>query len=1159
MTTGFDGESSIKKIFVYVDHTSQSAANSGVQRTVRGLSSALQEKVGEVVFVVWNDQYEALERAGEAQLARLAEHDGPEVSGIATQSGVPLHLSPLDKADLQDNWLIVPEVTTLTTSGFPHTEKLMVYARRFGMRVTALIYDLIPLKLEEYVESREAHSEYLQHLFLAHCLIPISEHARNDLLHFQTHTAPRIAHFSPLSRTIHLPFQMADLDRQAFPDPGDDGIILSVGTIEPRKNQVTLIKAFAKLKDAYPQWRSRLILVGNIHPSVAAKVHELAATTPDVEIRNFVPDQELYELYRQAMLCVFPSVEEGFGLPIAEALWLGVPCISANFGSMAEIYPNERRLKVDTRDEDSLAKAIETLAFDNQTRADIRQEIAKTDLSTWSDYADQVLTYLRNVAGEPRVFCFVHSTVHYHGNTGVQRVARRLSASLEDLGVTVDYLKWDHGNLDFTEINSDEMNHLSQWNGPTGKNRKGLKGAPTQGHWLVIPELVLPDPNFQQVLNAARARGMRVAVVFFDLIPVTLTEIYDSITQEGFHTYFKMLSEADLLIPLTASGDDDLWRYFSEKLDRLTNIRRKIQHITLPGEFGHKPRALEPVSRSPEAERFKLLSVGTIEPRKNHLAIIHGFRRAQEILKASGSKKIIELTFAGSTRDHAAYAEGVRRELERTPNATMSEAPDDKVLGQLFEDHDATIFVSLLEGFGIPVVESLWHAKPCITANNGALGDVASDGGCIQVDARDGDAIGEAIVQLVENQELYNELSRQAVSRIIPSWDDYARELTWKLASMNSRLPQPLATHLPVYNRRSQRAAGNSPLLSVVVSTYNRANWLSKSLPLVLEAAKRRLEDVEVLVVDNESSDDTPLVVAPFLDLPFFRYHRNDKNVGMLGNLSVSSRLARGEFVWILGDDDLIKEGVVARIVDTIKSHPRSELIYLNYSYTRFDKPEELDDLGEIIRNATLIAPVTQSHFAEEIRSFAGFNENLFTAIYACVFRRDHAIAAYTQDTSGPPFSSMLTCIPTSEYVLRNMSDRPGYWIGDSYLVVNMNVSWLRWALIWHLERMPDLFDLAEYMGVNKQQIEPYRRNHCADPVTWGRHVYFGADPNLAPMFSMERFYERCKHLPEFRQRVTQLQELYTEAYLMDRIVEDEKSPRELAERFGLLELILQS
>jgi hypothetical protein len=139
------------------------------------------------------------------------------------------------------------------------------------------------------------------------------------------------------------------------------------------------------------------------------------------------------------------------------------------------------------------------------------------------------------------------------------------------------------------------------------------------------------------------------------------------------------------------------------------------------------------------------------------------------------------------------------------------------------------------------------------------------------------------------------------------------------------------------------------------------------------------------------------------------------------------------------------------------------------------------------------------------------------------------------------------------------MYDRPGYWIGDSYLVVNMNVSWLRWALIWHLERMPDLFDLAEYVGVNKLQVEPYRRNHCADPVTWSRHVYFGADPNLSPMFSMERFYERCKHLPEFRQRVAKLQELYTEAYLMDRIVGNAKSPRELAETFGLLELIAQS
>ena len=422
----------------------------------------------------------------------------------------------------------------------------------------------------------------------------------------------------------------------------------------------------------------------------------------------------------------------------------------------------------------------------------------------------------------------------------------------------------------------------------------------------------------------------------------------------------------------------------------------------------------------------------------------------------------LHLTFAGSTRDHSAYAAGVMHELERTENTTLFDGPTDTELGELYSTHDATIFVSLLEGFGIPVLESLWHGKPCIASNNGALGDVAGGGGCIRVEPRDGDALGDAIVSMATDIDLYNRLAKEAVERVIPTWENYSQELTWKLNSEKSKIEAESVKLLPAYQNERYTHNHKGPLLSIVISTYNRASWLKQSLPLIVNSASRCASDVELLVVDNASIDITCDVASQFLDRPFFRYHRNDKNVGMLGNLSVCARMARGAFVWVIGDDDLVRDGVVPRIIDVIRQHPRSEIIYLNYSYTHFDHPEDLNDINEVLDNSILIAPITPSHFSEEIKTFSGENENLYTAIYACIFRRDHAVAAYTQDTSGPPFSSMLTCIPTSYYVLHNMADRPGYWIGDSYLVVNMNVSWMRWALIWHMERMPDLFDLAE-------------------------------------------------------------------------------------------------
>ena len=1146
----------MKKIFIYADHTSCSEANSGVQRVVRGLGRALQNRHSEVIFVGWDSEYMALRHLSAAEMKHLSRYDGPEVSNQCDEPN-PIHLSDVHKSDLLDSWLVIPEVTTLTREGDQVTRDVIRYAKRFGMRVAAIVYDLIPLKLEEYKSGKHEHSNYIQYLFDAHCLIPISQFVGRDLMHFFSNVAAPIISHRPYYKSITLPYQIGQRQRRYFNDPGQSGIILCVGTVEPRKNQITLVRAFINYKNAEPESAVRLIIVGNVHPIMADKLTSLVSGRTDIEILNFVQDDQLELLYQNAIFTVFPSIEEGFGLPIAESFWFGVPCVCANFGSMAEIFPNEVDLKVDVRDENALSAKIAALANDMSARERFRSIIASSQLKNWDDYAEEFEACLNNAPGVSRVYCYIDSTVSYHGNTGVQRVARRLSAALERSGVNVDYLKWNREDADFTCLSSDDLAHVSKWNGPTGSTQLGYSPNECSGHWLVVPELVLPDPNGAMIINAARAKGMKIAFVFFDLIPVTLTDLYNDITQRGYHMYYEMISKADLLIPLSKSGEDELWRYYSERFPRLNTIRNRIQHITLPGEFGTHPRYTCAERKVESALDFRFLAVGTIEPRKNHLAVIHGFRRAQGILKQINSNIRLHLTFAGSTRDYSAYAAGVVHELERTENATLVDGPTDIELGELYSAHDATIFVSLLEGFGIPVLESLWHGKPCIASNNGALGDVASDGGCLRVPPRDGDALGDAIFRMATDIQLYNRLVNEAVERVIPTWVNYSQELTWKLNSLNSKIKKPAVDLLPVYMNERYVQNHRGPLLSIVVSTYNRASWLRQSLPLIVNSASRCATDVELLVVDNESTDDTGDVAAQFLDRHFFRYHRNDKNVGMLGNLSVCARMARGAFVWVIGDDDLVRDGVVPRLIDVIRQYPRSEIIYLNYSYTRFDRPEELDNIDDVVDNSTLISPITPSHFSEAIKTFSGENENLYTAIYACIFRRDHAVAAYTQDTSGSPFSSMLTCIPTSDYVLRNMADRPGYWIGDSYLVVNMNVSWLRWALIWHMERMPDLFDLAESVGVSPLKLEKYRRNHCADPATWAHHIYFGNDPMLQPMFSMERFYERCKGLPEFTKNLGALQALYTKAYLHGRVRPHEMTPKKLAEHFGLLPEIL--
>jgi glycosyltransferase involved in cell wall biosynthesis len=1142
----------MRKIYFYADHTSQSPANSGVQRVVRGLGNSLHELV-DVVYVRWCPDSQALIRLSESQLIHLGQWEGPQVD--IKESGVePIHLDSRDKNELDDCWLLVPEVTHLTFHQEVPTESILMYARRHRMRIAAIVYDVIPLKRDEYLPIRQIHSNYLQHLTLADFLITISFSVAEDIKNFYCNTAKSAQFHLPLIKDALLPHELSGMSRQSFSEPQSDRLtILSIGTVEPRKNQVSLIKAYSKFRQQYPDISCELKIVGNVHSLVLEQINELIANVPGLEVLNFVPDDQVIELYRRAAFTAFPSVEEGYGLPIAESLWLGVPCLCANFGSMAEIASGVGALCIDTRDEDQLYKGLERMILDAELRKSLRNEAATRRLSTWKEYARSVLDHLEDAPGISRAVYWVNSTVAYHGNSGIQRVVRQMAVSLEELGVEQLYVGWDREVGDFRQISEDEQDHLALWNGPTRYTNISL-ALDLRDAWLIIPELVLPDPNAQQVILAAKKRGMRVAIIFYDLIPVTLTDVYPPEAQAGYHLFFKMISEADLLLPISKTMGRDLWAYYCHHLERLTTIKERIHPLPLAGELRTFSRADSIKINS--GPKISILMVGTIEPRKNHLVAIHGFRAAKKILRERNSTIQLKLTFAGSSKDYAQYAEDIIREIRADSDITTVELPTDELLSELYHDSDFTLFPSLLEGFGLPVLESLWHGRPCICSNVGAVAEVAEGGGCLTFEPHDGDKLGEIIARLAEDHEFRKILSTQAVNRPIKSWRAYARDLTWLLRRQQPTFPASLESHFPAWRDASPKSWGG-PKLSVCISTYNRAEWLRHSLRQIIASVNLKSEGVEILVVDNTSTDHTPQVMEDFLSQPNLRYHRNTKNVGMLGNLAVTSKLAKGDYVWIVGDDDLIREGAVPRILDIIHNFPRSEIIYLNYAYTHFDRPEELEHVDEIIHKAIPISLPSVSHFCEEVRNFAGYNENLFTSIYACVFRRDHAIAAYTQDTSGTPFSSLMTCIPTSVYVLNHLINRPGYWVSDPYIIVNMNVSWKEWVLLWHLERMPDLFDLAEKQGVSKEMLAPFRRNHCADAVNWSRGVYFSENENLRLLFSMGRLLERCKHIPEFRKQIPALRNLYNIAYIQHLVAEDEWPPSKLFEYFNLLNIEL--
>ena len=124
------------------------------------------------------------------------------------------------------------------------------------------------------------------------------------------------------------------------------------------------------------------------------------------------------------------------------------------------------------------------------------------------------------------------------------------------------------------------------------------------------------------------------------------------------------------------------------------------------------------------------------------------------------------------------------------------------------------------------------------------------------------------------------------------------------------------------------------PTLSLCVPTFNRAGFLRDALQAILSQigpAEQAL--VEVVVSDNASTDDTPQVIAA-LQAAFpqvcLRSHRQAQNTGPDANIYEVVKLARGEFAYILSDDDILLPGAIATLIELIKSHPDLDAFALN-------------------------------------------------------------------------------------------------------------------------------------------------------------------------------------------------------------------------------------
>ncbi len=278
---------------------------------------------------------------------------------------------------------------------------------------------LVPVVYTLYDMSQTEHPEYhternrlvcFNGLFDASLhadhIVSISEYSRNRFLKWFPHVEPaRVSVVYPAARpSIAAPPETMQIENvlRKF-DLTSDEFWLAVGTIEPRKNYGLLLEAYGQLVAELPGDVPPLCIAGQagwIESSLASRIQQLGLEDR-VRCLGFVDDSELAVLYRACFAFVYPSLYEGFGLPVVEAMACGAAVVAMRSTSLPEVV-GEAGLLVSPHSPAAYFEAMKQLVIAPGRRADLRAAAPyQAQRFSWQQSASALLDLYRAVASRP--------------------------------------------------------------------------------------------------------------------------------------------------------------------------------------------------------------------------------------------------------------------------------------------------------------------------------------------------------------------------------------------------------------------------------------------------------------------------------------------------------------------------------------------------------------------------------------------------------------------------------------------------------------------------------------------------------------------------------------------------------------------------------------
>lgn len=288
------------------------------------------------------------------------------------------------------------------TALFHAHEHLLMPLR--GVPTILTVHDLIFKLFPE-------HHKRLNYLFLnnamplfvkrADAIITISEASKRDLIaHYNTPPEKITVVYEAAAPSFTAPSPV-DIQRVRAKFQLPEQFMLVVGTIEPRKNYSRLVEALMRLRERHPDLK--LVVVGSkgwLFESLFQTIHDVKASD-HVLFPGYVPDDDLPAVYSAATVVVMPSVYEGFGLPVLEAMACGVPVASSNAASLPELGGAAARY-FDPAQTDDMLTVIDQILSSESLQAEMRMAgLAQAEQFSWDRAARETLAVYRQFVTLP--------------------------------------------------------------------------------------------------------------------------------------------------------------------------------------------------------------------------------------------------------------------------------------------------------------------------------------------------------------------------------------------------------------------------------------------------------------------------------------------------------------------------------------------------------------------------------------------------------------------------------------------------------------------------------------------------------------------------------------------------------------------------------------